>query len=87
MACDVFVGDTAQQKGDEKWQRGAIGGRTFPVVRGELISATAVPGLDDEAAEDPEDDKFHLVQLKIWYLLQLACVDCYLLQQQLLVRR
>ena len=105
----VFVGDTTQQKGDAKWQRGifltktlsndmfltavggalrlsrsikmlypnwnehleeyrqvltfpwqmegAIGSRTFPVVRGELVSATAVPGLDDEAAADPEDDE------------------------------
>ena len=105
----VYVGDTTQQKGDAKWQRGifltktlsndmfltavggalrlsrsikmlypnwnehleeyrqvltfpwqlegAIGSRTFPVVRGELVSATAVPGLDDEAAEDPEDDE------------------------------
>ena len=26
-------------------------------MRGELVSATAVPGLDDEAAEDPEDDE------------------------------
>ena len=105
----VFVGDTTQQKGDAKWQRGifltktlsndmfltavggalrlsrsikmlypnwnehleeyrqvltfpwqmegAIGSRTFPVVRGELVSATAVPGLGDEAAADPEDDE------------------------------
>ena len=35
---------------------GAIGSRTFPVVRGELVTASAIPGLDDEAAEDPEDE-------------------------------
>ena len=39
------------------WQlEGAIGSRTFPVVRGELVTADSVPGLDDEAAEDPEDE-------------------------------
>ena len=39
------------------WQlEGAIGSRTFPVVRGELVTASAIPGLDDEAAEDPDDE-------------------------------
>eukprot|EP00435_Cladocopium_sp_Y103_P014576 s4405_g3.t1 len=38
------------------WQlEGNLGNRTFPIVRGEQPSALSVPGLDDEAAEDPDD--------------------------------
>ena len=39
------------------WQlEGNLGNRTFPIVRGEQAVAMSVPGLDDEAADDPEEE-------------------------------
>ena len=40
------------------WQvEGNLGNRTFPIVRGEQPLARAVPGLDDEAADDPAEEQ------------------------------
>ena len=39
------------------WQlEGNLGNRTFPIVRGEQPFATSVPGIDDEAADEPDDE-------------------------------
>eukprot|EP00435_Cladocopium_sp_Y103_P033238 s948_g8.t1 len=39
------------------WQlEGAVGSRTFPVIRGEYGIALSIPGIDDEAAEEPDDE-------------------------------
>ena len=39
------------------WQlEGNLGNRTFPIVRGEQPFATMIPGIDDEAADKPDDE-------------------------------
>ena len=36
--------------------QGILGNRTFPIVPGEQPIAMAIPGIDDEAADEPEDE-------------------------------
>ena len=39
------------------WQlEGQMGTRAFPIVKGQMPEAQSIPGLDDEAASDPEDE-------------------------------